>query len=159
MDHVKWKWQRCFMSQYPRAAFFSTGHRHLISWCLKIDSFRPQLSLPLLLLQPPPPTPLSVYRLLLGSLTLLCPVFASMCQTKPYVSVWGRDIRILYVSRLIEAVALIKIQRWWSRLFHRAVNLTSEPIEMLAKVTGWWASLKMTFYGQYERQPLSLVIE
>lgn len=61
-----------------------------------------------------PPPPFSVYRLLLGSLTLLCPVFASMCQTKIYVPVWGTDIRILYVSRLIEgfgflsALALIK---------------------------------------------------
>lgn len=40
-DHVKWKRQRCFMSLYPRSAFFSIGRRHLISLRLKIDSFRP----------------------------------------------------------------------------------------------------------------------
>lgn len=40
---------------------------------------------------------LPVYRLLLGSLAALFPFFASMCQTKPYVSiqsgVWERDLR------------------------------------------------------------------
>lgn len=41
--------------------------------------------------------------------------------------------------------------------FHRSETLTSEPIEMLAKVTGPSASLKMAFYGQNERLLLSLV--
>lgn len=61
---------------------------------------------------------------------------------------------------------MVFIQRWRHFLFfecdkappfHKEANLTSEPIEMLAKVTGPQASLKMTFYGQYERQLLSLV--
>lgn len=52
---------------------------------------------------------------------------------------------------------LMKSQGDKSPPLHREANLTSEPIEMLAKVTGPRASLKMTFYGQYERQLLSLV--
>lgn len=41
--------------------------------------------------------------------------------------------------------------------FPQGWNLTSEPIEMLAKVIGPRASLKMAFYGQHERRLHSLV--
>lgn len=69
-----------------------------------------------------------------------------MCQTKPRVyihscvSLWERDVRILYAIRLIESVwfldTLIRESQSDKDWFHRAVNLTSAPIEMLAKVTG-----------------------
>lgn len=109
---------------------------------------------PLQTLTPPPLFPLNplpfflllVYRLSMGSLSVLCPFFTSMCQIKPRVcihscvSLWERDVRILYAVRLIESVwflyTLIRESQSDKDWFHRAVNLTSAPIEMLAKVTG-----------------------
>lgn len=165
-DHVKWKRQRCFMSLYPRSPFFSIGRRHLIFLRLKIDPFRPSLPLP----TPPQPSPSFAPGVQAFNGKSLCvmpilhfhvPDKAPRLHSQLCVSLWERDVRILYAIRLIESVwfldALIRESQSDKDWFHRAVNLTSAPIEMLAKVTGPWASLRMAFYGQHERQLLSLV--
>lgn len=108
-DHVKWKRQRCFMSLYPRSPFFSIGRRHLIFLRLKIDPFRPSLPLP----TPPQPSPSFAPGVQAFNGKSLCvmpilhfhvPDKAPRLHSQLCVSLWERDVRILYAIRLIESV-------------------------------------------------------